>query len=224
MIVGVALDVMLKGADLIADTAFLTLRGKMGYEGRLLGIQRTETCEFSFESDDPAESVSKLRRFLNTQSLFYNRNKHYYSLQCAWEGEKFGEGVPAGHAHRQLAEQVRRSLAEAAGKDFDSIGDKDRVIFKNVPVFRTEVLVENLDPSLKQSIARKLETELSVSSVVLGALGTCWHLAFRAASAEEAGVLTEEIAVTRKRDRGLLLNPNYQGFRFLGAEKMELGS
>jgi hypothetical protein len=29
--------------------------------------------------------------------------------------------------------------------------------------------------------------------------------------------------VTEKRDRGLLLNPNYQGFRFLDVEKMELG-
>jgi len=221
--IGVALDVTLKGIDLVADTAFLTLRGKMGYHHNLLGIKRLDAYEFSFETGNPPETLSKLKRFLNTQSLFYNRNKHSFSLRCRWEGGGLDEGMSIDHPHRQLVAQTRKSLAEARPEDFRSIGDKSRVMFSNVPVFRTEVLVEDLDPSVKGNLARKLEAELSTAPVAVSTLGISWHLALRAGSGEEARAVTEEIAVTEKRDRGLLLNPNYQGFRFLKAERMELG-
>jgi hypothetical protein len=214
---------MLKGIDLVADTAFLTLRGKMGYHDRLLGIKRLDRYEFRIETGNPPETLSKLKRFLGTQSLFYNRNKHNVSLGCRWEGGGLDEGVSIDHCHRQLVAQARGSLAEGVAEDFRSIDDKSRVMFNDVPVFRTEVLVEDLDPSVKRNLARKLETELSTAPVVVTTQGTCWHLALCADSGDEARALTEEIAVTEKRDRGLLLNPNYQGFRFLTADRMELG-
>lgn len=223
MTIGVALDVMLKGIDLVADTAFLTLRGKMGYDHNLLGIKRLDAYEFSVDTGNPPETLSKLKRFLNTQSLFYNRNKHNFSLRCRWEGGGLDEGTPVDHFYRQLVLQARRSLAEERPQDFRSIGGENRYIFNNVPVFRTEVLVEDLDPSVKGNLARKLEAELSTSPVAVGTLGISWHLALRAGSGEEARAITQEIAVTEKRDRGLLLNPIYQGFRFLKAEKLELG-
>jgi hypothetical protein len=221
--IGVALDVTLKGIDLVADTAFLTLRGKMGYGDKLMGIKRLDAYEFSFETGNPPETLSKLKRFLNTQSLFYNRNKHNFSLRCRWEGGGLDEGTPISHFHRQLVAQTRNSLGEARGEDFRSTGGESRVMFSNVPVFRTEVLVEDLDPSVKGSLARKLEVELSTAPVAVATLGISWHMALRAGTGEEARAVTEEIAVTEKRDRGLLLNPNYQGFRFLKAERMELG-
>ena len=223
MTIRVALDVMLKGIDLVADTAFLTLRGKMGYEAKLLGIKRLDAYEFSFETGNPPETLAKLKRFLNTQSLFYNRNKHNFSLRCRWEGGGLEEGTPVDHFHRLLVAQTRRSLSEASPEDFRSHGGESRVIFSSVPVFRTEVLVEDLDPSVKGNLARKLESELSTAPIAMHTLGISWHLALRAGSGDEARAVTEEIAVTEKRDRGLLLNPNYQGFRFLEAKKMELG-
>ena len=218
----VSLDVMLKGIDLVADTAFLTLRGKMGYQDNLLGIKRLDAYAFRFDAGNPPETLSRLKRLPNTQTLFYNRNKHNFSLRCRWEGGGLDEGMSIDHCHRQLVAQTRKSLAEARPEDFRSIDDKSRVMLNNVPVFRTEVVVENLDPSVKTGLSQKLETELSTAPVVVATLGTLWQLALRAASTGEAEALTRQIVVTEKRDRGFLLNPNYQGFRLLAAETMEL--
>jgi hypothetical protein len=218
----VSLDVMLKGIDLVADTAFLTLRGKMGYQDNLLGIKRLDVYAFRFDTGNPPETLSKLKRLLNTQTLFYNRNKHDFSLRCRWEGGGLEEGVSVDHCHRQLARQVRRTLAGVPSENLRSIEGETRVMLKNVPVFRTEVVVENLDPSVKTGLSQKLEAELSTAPVVVATLGTLWQLALRAASTGEAEALTRQIVVTEKRDRGFLLNPNYQGFRLLAAETMEL--
>jgi len=218
----VSLDVMLKGIDLVADTAFLTLRGKMGYQDNLLGIKRLDAYAFRFDAGNPPETLSRLKRLLNTQTLFYNRNKHDFSLRCRWEGGGLEEGVSVDHCHRQLARQVRRTLTGVPSENLRSIEGETRVMLKNVPVFRTEVVVENLDPSVKTGLSQKLETELSTAPVVVATLGTLWQLALRAASTGEAEALTRQIVVTEKRDRGFLLNPNYQGFRLLAAETMEL--
>jgi hypothetical protein len=217
----VSLDVMLKGIDLVADTAYLTLRGKMGYQDKLLGIKRLDSYAFRFDTGNPPETLGRLKRLINTQTLFFNRNKHNVSFRCRWDGGRLDEGVSVDHCHRLLSNQVRRNLA-APGENFRGIESQSRVIFKKVPVFRTEVLVEDLDPMVKSGLAQKLETELSTGPVTVATLGTLWLLALRTESAEEAEAMTKEIAVTRKRDRGFLLNPNYQGFRLVAVEKMEL--
>jgi hypothetical protein len=221
MTIEVLLHVSLKGIDLVADTAFLTLRGKMGYGDKLFGIKRLDSYGFSFDTGNPPESLARLKRLLHTQTLFYNRNKHNFTLVCRWDGGGLDEGVPARHPHRLLVRQVRRTLGDRAVENFRSVGDKYQVMFNGVPVFRTEVLVEDLDPAVKRELARRLEGELSASPVEVSMLGTRWLLALSAASPEDATRLTYEIAVTRRRDQGFLLNPNYQGFRFLAAETME---
>lgn len=221
MIIEAALDVMLKGADLVADTAFLTLRGKMGYEDRLLGIVRWNRTELGIESGDPAATTAALRRFLNTQSLFYNRNKHHFSLRCRWDGGRFDDGVPADRAERSLAAVVRKMIEGGAARDFRGRPGAGSVILTDAPVFRTEVLVEDLDATTKLSVARKLEAELSTRPVEVSTLGVCWHLALRARGPEEAQTIAEEIVVARGRDRGLLSNPNYQSYRILGVDRME---
>jgi hypothetical protein len=222
MRIDVTLDVSLKGVDLVANTAFLTLHGKMGYEDNLLGIRRFDAYAFRVESGDPESTVVTLKRVLATQAIFYNRNKHNYFLTCRWNGGDIREGVSPGDHDRQLAVQAAAGLRRGAEKDFDGEDVENRVILKKIPVFRTEVLVEDLDPSAKEKISRKLETELSTAPVVVTTLGTCWHLAVRAQSLKDARAVTEGIVVTEKRDSGLLLNPNYQGFRFLGGGRMDV--
>ncbi len=222
MTVDVTLDVSLKGVDLVANTAYLTLRGKMGYGDKLLGIRRFDAHAFRIESRDPGRTVVALKRVLSTQSTFYNRNKHNYFLVCRWDDGVIREGVSPREYDRQLVAHVEASLVGAAAKDFRGEDVENQVILKEVPVFRTEVLVEDLDPSAKEKISRKLETELSTAPVVVTTLGTCWHLAIRAHSPNDARAMAEEIAVTEKRDCGLLLNPNYQGFRFLGVNRIDV--
>lgn len=228
MRIDAALDVTLKGADLVADTALLTLRGKMGYEKRLFAIARSDVFEFRIESGTPSDTAGALRRFLHTQTLFYNRNKHYYSLRCRWDGGSLEDGVAADRDVRELAARVRRVLAEDSttdgGKNFRGVESEGRVILTGGPVYRTEVWVEDLDSATKDGVARKLEAELSTAPVVVATWGIRWRLALRADTGDEARTITEDIVVARRRDRGLLLNPNYQGYRFLGAEKMETGT
>jgi hypothetical protein len=221
----VTLDVFLKGVDLIANTAFLTLRNKMGYNRILLGLKRLECYAFSIESDDPAGTVDTLKRVLSTQSTFYNRNKHNHILRCHWDGGESNGGLELVENRRRIethAKETVAAVARSASEDFDSQQGTDRVILDGVPVYRTEVLVEGLDPTARIAMARKLEEELSTAPVVVTTLGTCWHLALCAKTDAEARTVTEEIAVTRKRDRGLLLNPNYEGHRFLAIEKIDL--
>jgi hypothetical protein len=218
----VSLEVMLKGIDLVADTAYLTLRGKMGYQDNLLGIKRLDAYSFRFDTANPPDTLARLKRLLATQTLFYNRNKHNFSLRCRWDGGQLEEGVSADHCHRQLSNHVQRTLAAGHPENLDSTASEIRVILQKVPVFRTEVVVEDLDPSVKGGLSQKLENELSTGPVMVTTLGTLWHLALRAKSRDEAEALTREIVVTQKRDRGFLLNPNYQGFRLVATETMEL--
>lgn len=227
MRIDASLDVMLKGADLVADTAVLTLRGKMGYASRLVGVTRSDAFEFRIESRTPSQTASAFKRFLNTQTLFYNRNKHHFSLRCRWEGGGLEDGVAADRGARELAARVRRVLASESSqepeRDFRGGEPGSRVILTNGTIYRTEVLVEDLDSAMKDNMARKLEGELSTAPVVVSTLGIRWCLALRADTPEGARAMAEEIVVARRRDRGLLLNPNYQGYRFLCAEKMEPG-
>ncbi|UCH82552.1 MAG: hypothetical protein JSW50_08680, partial [Candidatus Latescibacterota bacterium] len=220
----VTLDVFLKGVDLIASTAFLTLRDKMGYGHSLLGLRRLESYAFTIESPNPDKTVAKLRRVLSTQSTFYNRNKHNHVLRCRWDGGELDDGVDPVECRARLETQARATL-EAAGamaEDFDSQQGTNRVILEAVPVYRTEVLVEGLDPTAKKAMAQKLEAELETAPVVVTTLGTCWYLALRAQSDAQAQTVTEEITVTEKRDRGLLLNPNYEGYQFLATERINV--
>ena len=89
-------------------------------------------------------------------------------------------------------------------------------------MFRSEVLVEDTDPSSRDGLARRLESELASAPVVVSELGTRWYMALQVSTQAEAEAITREIVVTRKRDRGLLLNPNYQGFKLLSLAPIDL--
>lgn len=223
MTVSVDLWVWLKGVDLVAGTAYLTLVEKMGYEDRLLGLCRTDKYSFAFGSDQPADAVGRLKRFLSVQSTFYNRNKHNYFLDCRWQGGSTQDGTHLEALQQRLSGQAVRAGGVTEPKDFDSTKAPKRVILSDVPVFRSVILIEDLDPSAKTALEGKLETELSTGRVTVSALGTCWYLALHAPSEDEVRAITKEIAVTGSRDRGLLLNPNYQGFQLLSIEAMGTG-
>jgi hypothetical protein len=220
--VDVSLWVALKGVDLVARTAYLTLVDKMGMQDNLLAIKRLDAFTFAIETDDPDATVSRLSRFMNVQSTFYNRNKHNYFLQCRWEGDELHEGVTAEALENRLVSEVRSRLQLDTGQDLRSHAEGDRVMFENVPVFCAEVLVEDREDAAKKALARKLEAELATAPVTVSVLGTSWYLALRAESEEAARELASTIVVTERRDRGLLLNPNDQIHRILRLEAMDL--
>jgi hypothetical protein len=90
-----------------------------------------------------------------------------------------------------------------------------------------EVFVQDDDSAGRDGIAAKLTRELSAPdgpgkvTVQCPGRATVWWLAI-AASGDEAAVETaRQIAVTKRRDQGLLLNPNYQNADFVSAGRID---
>jgi hypothetical protein len=213
----VSLLVWLKGVDLVATTARLTLADKLGYKDKLLSLQRLESYAFSLDAPDPAAAVETLRRVLAVRTIFFNRNKHNYFLECRWEGGHYTEGAPGPGG----------GLNTPREKDLDSQGGASEVILTGVRVagdsaYRTEVLVEDVEKAARTALARRLESALALAPVEVSELGTRWYLALAAGTQKEAETLTREMVVTEKRDRGLLLNPNHQGYKLLSLEPVKL--
>jgi hypothetical protein len=222
------LFVGLRGADLAASTAFLALVQKMGFGDRLLGLRRYDFFHLSIEADAPAETtIAALTGVLSRQSTFYNRNKHMYSLECRWPG---GERVE-GPAHPAMVSGFAKTLGVRAnsrsGIDFDGKREDKASIVNGSPAFLIEVFVQDDDTAGREAIAAKLTRELTASvghgSVKVQCPGraTVWWLAVRASSEEEAVATARQITVTRRRDEGLLMNPNYQSAEFVSAGRVD---
>ncbi|MFQ5510715.1 MAG: hypothetical protein ACE5EO_02600 [Candidatus Krumholzibacteriia bacterium] len=218
---GVRLRVWLKGTDLVTRTAYRTLCDKMGYAGRLLAIRRLDFAEFEITGPEPRRAVPAVTRMMSTQSEFYNRNKHKHLIEFEWGGDgRKVEGVPLEDLLGYLTRDVTRRQGLDDSQEFNGKSGPNQVNLDRVPIFRTEVLVEDRDPFPKLALAKRVESELSAANVTVSALGTCWYLAVRAASTAEAMAETERIVVSKSRDRGLLLNPNAQSFQVRSVERI----
>jgi hypothetical protein len=204
----------------------LALVEKMGFGPRLAGLQRWDFFHLTLESDASPEAVMEaLKKTLARQSTFYNRNKHLYSLECRWGSETRVDGPP----HAELGRRFGQALGSGsrAGIDFDGKGESKADIVNASPVFLVEVSVQDDDSAGRDGIAAKLTRELSAPdgpgpvTVRCPGRATVWWLAI-AASSEAAAVETaRQIAVTKRRDQGLLLNPNYQSAEFVSAGRVE---
>jgi hypothetical protein len=217
-----------RGADLAASTAQLALVHKMGFGDRLLGLRRFDFFHLSIESGATAEAtIEALTATLARQSTFYNRNKHMYSLECRWRG---GERVE-GPAHQAMVSGFAKTLSIRAARqarlDFDGKKESKVSILNESPAFLIEVFVQDDDTAGRDAIAAKLTRELTASvgrgSVKVQCPGraTVWWLAVTASSEEDAMATARQITVTRRRDEGLLMNPNYQSAEFVSAGRVD---
>jgi hypothetical protein len=191
--VHVTLLVALKGADLYASTASLTLREKMGYADTLAGLRRLDRYRFRIDSGVPAATLtSALQRVLDRRSTFYNRNKHDYALSVSGDGDTRRSGV----AESDLRERWARRLGTP---------DHARVV---------ELAVHDDDDDARAALAATLQGDLAPAaadvSVVCEEASTVWWLALNTTDGATAVRDAERIAITRARDEGLLANPNYQ--------------
>jgi hypothetical protein len=216
----VTVRVGLKGVDPVISTAYLTLVEKMGYQGRLLALNRLESFAFRVGCEDPATALSALRRLLATQSIFYNRNKHNYFFECLWDGHAHREGVSL-ESLESMASQLSRWAQLDESQDSDSQKTKNRVMLQTAPIYRTGVLVEDIDPATRTGLGARLERELGTGPVTVSELGIRWYLALGVQSKEIAEAVTQEIVVAEGRDRGLLLNPNYQRHKRLSVSRID---
>jgi hypothetical protein len=220
------LFVGLRGPDLAASTAYLALVQKMGFGDRLSGLRRYDFFHLSIEAEAPAETViTALTRTLSRQSTFYNRNKHMYSLECRWDAQTRVDGPSRADLIRRFGQSLG-SVGEP-GTDFDGNRGSKADIVTTSPVFLVEVFVQDDDSAGRDGIAAKLTRELSgpdgPGSVTVQCPGraTVWWLAIAASSEPAAMETARQIAVTKRRDQGLLLNPNYQSAEFVSAGRIE---
>jgi hypothetical protein len=90
-----------------------------------------------------------------------------------------------------------------------------------------EVFVQDDDAAGRDAMAAKLTRELTASvgqgSVKVHCPGraTVWWLAVRASDEADAMETARQITVTRRRDEGLLMNPNYQSAEFVSAGRVD---
>ena len=226
VVIDARLLVGLRGPDLTASTAGLALVEKMGFGDRLAGLKRWDFFQFVLEAAAPPEAViDGLKKTLARQSTFYNRNKHMYSLECRWDSETHVDGP----AHAELAQRFGQSLGTRAGAgiDFDGKAGIKADIVKESPVFLVEVFVQDDDSAARDGIAAKLTRELSAPdgpgpvTVRCPGRAIVWWLAIAAPSEQAAVDTARQIAVTERRDQGLLLNPNYQRADFVSAGRIE---
>lgn len=209
--------VWLKGTDLCANTAYLTLVGKMDFAGKLAGIKRFDYFRFHIDSQatDPGATVTALKGVLDRQSTFYNRNKHAYSLDCAWDGDSHLEGLPRAEVKSRWAGELSNIVKNQQVVDFDGKDLSKQVIFNELKGYLVEVVVEEEDPSARDSVAAKLQSGLGGTPVSCLNRATLWWLALCVQTQNEAAALAREITVTTRRDSGLLMNPNYQSAEFV---------
>jgi hypothetical protein len=221
------LFVSLRGPDLAASTARLTLIQKMGFGNRLVGLKRFDFFHLAIEADAPAGTViTALTGTLARQSTFYNRNKHMYSLECRWDGSEKVEGP----THREMIDRFGQTLGSPprrpAGIDFDGKGVGKADNLYTSPVFLVEVFVQDDDSAGRDAIASKLSRELTAAvgqgsvKVLCPRRATVWWLAVLASSEADAMETARKITVTRRRDEGLLMNPNYQTAEFVPAGRV----
>ncbi|HEX6943597.1 MAG TPA: hypothetical protein VF128_11760, partial [Gemmatimonadaceae bacterium] len=201
---------------------------KMGFGDRLLGLRRYDFFHLAIAAEAPPEqTVEALTATLARQSTFYNRNKHMYSLECRWQG---GERVE-GPAHQAMVSGFARTLAaraeRRAGLDFNGKREEKVSIVNGSPAFLIEVFVQDDDQGGRDAIAAKLTRELTASvghgSVKVQCPGraTVWWLAVGAPSEADALATARQMTVTRRRDEGLLMNPNYQSAEFVSAGRVD---
>ena len=129
----------------MTGTAYLTLRNKMGYSDRLLAIRRADVSSFAVTSEDPEATMAAVKRMITTRSEFYNRNKHNHLLEYRW-GNRAPEsqGAPLDQLLGDLTRDVSQCRPPDDSQEFDGKGKPERVILGDVPIFRTEVVIENI--------------------------------------------------------------------------------
>jgi hypothetical protein len=223
----------LRGPDLVASTARLALIHKMGFGERLAGLARYDFFHLSLEGDFSAEAlIEALEKTLARQSTFYNRNKHRYSLECRWNGHERTDGPSHDELRRQFgsprggADAAGAGAASGSGIDFDGKGTGGPAKVIGSPAFLVEVSVSDHDSAGRDAIAAKLTRELTkllggTVRVSCPARDTVWWLGIRARGEAEAVETARQITVTKRRDEGLLMNPNYQRADFVSTGRIE---
>ena len=187
--------VRLKVIDLVAQTAWMTLTEKMGFEGDLAGMRRYSYWAMDAEGDGADSICEAIDREIRMDSSFTNPNKHMYSLAVS------GDGGGAASGDLDIV------------RDFPRTEGGDRI-------FACDLFVSEQGGAKDEGYAGRLNSRLSDAKITGMKSGEVWRILVRADDPEEAVRKVEEMAVTRSRQHGLLLNPHYQAYEFIGTAEI----
>ena len=188
--------VRLKVIDLVAQTAWMTLTEKMGFGDDLTGIRRYSYWAMEAEGEGATAVCEAIDREIRMDSAFTNQNKHMYSLAVTG-GE---DGAAAGDLDIE--------------RDFPRVEGGDRI-------FACDLFVSEQGGGKDEGYRERLNARLSEAKITGIRSGEVWRILVRAGDPEEAARKVEEMAVTRSRKRGLLLNPHYQAYELIAT--VEIG-
>jgi len=184
------LRVDLKAADLVSRSARMALEETLGWKGVLLGLRRSDLWRFRGEGDRFRESLEKE---VARTSFFVNTTKHRAEFAV---GEKLGEG--------QVLDP-----AEALGPA-EVEGDRRWRL-------RLYVTEEGGD---RQALRKRVEPRLAGAKLASLSFGLLWEIVLAVADEKMARGALTGLAISRSRERGLLLNPHFQEGRLLSLEEV----
>jgi hypothetical protein len=187
--------VRLKTIDLVAQTAWMTLTDKMGFADDICGILRYSCWIMEAEGESAGAVSEAIDREIRMDSVFTNPNKHLYSLAVS----SGGDGVATGDL--------------TIDRDFPRTDCGGRI-------FACDLFVSEQGGGKDEGYASRLNARLEAAKITGMKSGEVWRILVRAEDAEEAARKVEEMAVTRSRKHGLLLNPHYQAFEFIGTAEI----
>jgi hypothetical protein len=187
--------VRLKTIDLVAQTARMTLNDKMGFAEDLCGVLRYSCWLMDAEGESPGAVCEAIDREIRMDSAFTNQNKHFYSLAVS------GGGQEAASGDLRIDRDFPR--CEGGGR-----------------IFACDLFVSEQGGGKDEGYSSRLNARLDSAKVTGMKSGEVWRILVRAEDAEEAARKVEEMAVTRSRKHGLLLNPHYQAFEFIGTAEI----
>ena len=188
--------VRLKTIDLVAQTAWMTLTDKMGFADDLCGVLRYSYWAMEAEGESARVVCEAIDREIRMDSAFTNQNKHLYSLVVSGGGD----GAALGDL--------------TIDRDFPRVKCGGRI-------FACDLFVSEQGGGKDEGYASRLNARLDGAKITGMKSGEVWRILVRAEDVEEAARKVEEMAVTRTRKHGLLLNPHYQAFEFIGTAEID---
>jgi phosphoribosylformylglycinamidine (FGAM) synthase PurS component len=195
----VELWVRLKVTDLVAGTAWMTLTEKMDFASSLFGVARYSYWRMNAEGGSPGSIMENVGKVIRSDSAFTNQNKHFFRLTVSGED---GSGLLESGSLRL---------------------DKDYAVNPEAPepgpgrrVFACDLLVRERGGDKDRGYSSRLNDRLEGITVSGLRSGEVWRLIVAAEDEDQARTIVEKMAVTRSRRQGLLLNPHYQEYEFLG--------
>ncbi len=192
--------VRLKVIDLVAQTAWMTLTEKLDFSSDLQGVVRYQYWGFDAEGESAEKVIEDIDRVVRIDSSFTNQNKHLYLLKVAGDPSD-KEGVSTGDL--------------PLGRDYP-VHEGAKGIAKGHRRFACDLLIRETRADRAEGFVSKLESRLECTKVSKMKAGEVWRLIVDASGDEEAVKKVEDMAVTRSRREGVLLNPHYQISELIG--------